>query len=74
MDDSVGTSDLSSFKVVLLGEGAVGKSSVLLRYIENKFNNKHLSTTQASFATRRLNINGKDVELNMYVLLHLKFN
>uniref|UniRef100_A0AC35EXJ7 Ras-related protein Rab-21 n=1 Tax=Panagrolaimus sp. PS1159 TaxID=55785 RepID=A0AC35EXJ7_9BILA len=66
MDDNAGTSDLSSFKVVLLGEGAVGKSSVLLRYIENKFNNKHLSTTQASFATRKLNIDGKDVELNIW--------
>lgn len=45
MDDA-GTSDLEAFKVVLLGEGAVGKSSILLRYIENKFNHKHLSTTQ----------------------------
>jgi Ras-related protein Rab-21 len=67
MDDNAGTSDVSSsFKVVLLGEGAVGKSSILLRYLENKFNNKHLSTTQASFASRKLNIDGKDVELNIW--------
>ena len=45
MDDA-GTSELEAFKVVLLGEGAVGKSSILLRYMENKFNQKHLSTTQ----------------------------
>uniref|UniRef100_A0A7E4ZUU2 Ras-related protein Rab-21 n=1 Tax=Panagrellus redivivus TaxID=6233 RepID=A0A7E4ZUU2_PANRE len=61
-----GTSDSPVFKVVLLGEGAVGKSSILLRYIENKFNNKHLSTTQASFATRKLTVNGKTVELNIW--------
>lgn len=35
-----------SFKVVLLGEGAVGKTSLVLRYVENKFNDKHISTLQ----------------------------
>ena len=35
-----------SFKVVLLGEGAVGKTSLVLRYVENKFNDKHLTTLQ----------------------------
>lgn len=37
-----------NFKVVLLGEGCVGKTSLLLRYIEDKFNEKHLSTLQVS--------------------------
>ena len=35
-----------SFKIVLLGEGAVGKTSVVLRYVENKFNDKHITTLQ----------------------------
>ena len=35
-----------SFKVVLLGEGAVGKTSLVLRYVENKFNDKHITTLQ----------------------------
>ncbi|VDM45220.1 unnamed protein product [Toxocara canis] len=34
-------------KIVLLGEGAVGKSSLMLRYVENKFNPRHISTIQA---------------------------
>lgn len=33
-------------KVVLLGEGAVGKTSLVLRYSENKFNDKHVQTLQ----------------------------
>ena len=37
-----------SFKVVLLGEGCVGKTSLVLRYVENKFNDKHLTTLQVN--------------------------
>lgn len=37
-----------SFKVVLLGEGCVGKTSVVLRYVEDKFNDRHLTTLQVS--------------------------
>lgn len=34
------------FKVVLLGEGCVGKTSLVLRYVQDKFNDKHLTTLQ----------------------------
>lgn len=37
-----------NFKVVLLGEGCVGKTSLVLRYVEDKFNDKHFSTIQVS--------------------------
>eukprot|EP01137_Pigoraptor_chileana_P005358 Opistho-2@48333 len=54
------------FKVVLLGEGCVGKTSLVLRYCQNTFNDKHLSTLQASFLTKRLNIGGKRVNLAIW--------
>lgn len=41
-----GANKSSKFKVVLLGEGCVGKTSIVLRYCENKFNEKHLTTLQ----------------------------
>lgn len=41
-----GRSQPLNFKIVLLGEGAVGKTSLVLRYVDNKFNDKHLSTLQ----------------------------
>ncbi|XP_008053429.1 ras-related protein Rab-21 [Carlito syrichta] len=55
-----------SFKVVLLGEGCVGKTSLVLRYCENKFNDKHITTLQASFLTKKLNIGGKRVNLAIW--------
>lgn len=45
---SSSTSGNQNFKIVLLGEGAVGKTSIVLRYVEDKFNDKHISTLQVS--------------------------
>ncbi|KAG7313301.1 Ras- protein Rab-21 [Plutella xylostella] len=55
-----------NFKVVLLGEGCVGKTSLLLRYIEDKFNEKHLSTLQATFLNKKLNFDGKRINLAIW--------
>lgn len=55
-----------TFKVVLLGEGCVGKTSLVLRYVENKFNDKHITTLQASYLDKKLNINGKRVNLAIW--------
>ncbi|XP_049884693.1 ras-related protein Rab-21 [Pectinophora gossypiella] len=55
-----------NFKVVLLGEGCVGKTSLLLRYIEDKFNDKHLTTLQATFLNKKININGKRINLAIW--------
>lgn len=55
-----------SFKVVLLGEGAVGKTSLLLRYVENTFDNRHIQTLQAAFLSKKLNIEGRRVNLSIW--------
>ena len=55
-----------SFKVVLLGEGAVGKTSLMLRYTENKFVDKHISTIQAAFASKLLQIDDTQIELAIW--------
>ncbi|CAH2261465.1 ras-related protein Rab-21 [Pararge aegeria] len=59
-------SGTNNFKVVLLGEGCVGKTSILLRYIEDRFNDKHLTTLQATFLNKKLNINGKRINLSIW--------
>lgn len=61
----------SQFKVVLLGEGCVGKTSILLRYVKNEFVGEHIQTIQASFLPKRLNIEGKTVKLAIWVHIQL---
>lgn len=56
-----------NFKVVLLGEGCVGKTSIVLRYVEDKFNPQHISTLQASFLTKKVTLeNDSKVQLNIW--------
>ncbi|XP_039498710.1 ras-related protein Rab-21 isoform X1 [Drosophila santomea] len=56
-----------NFKAVLLGEGCVGKTSLVLRYMEDRFNAQHLSTLQASFVTRKLSLeDGRRAQLNIW--------
>lgn len=43
---TTGSNTTHNFKVVLLGEGCVGKTSLVLRYVEDKFNSSHITTVQ----------------------------
>ena len=54
------------FKVVLLGEGKVGKTSIILRYVRNQFSETYQQTEQAGFQTKRLNIEGRSVNIAIW--------
>ena len=41
-------------KVVLLGEAGVGKTSIISRYVTNSFSDVLMSTTGASYATKKI--------------------
>lgn len=52
---SSSSSGVHNFKVVLLGEGCVGKTSIVLRYVEDKFNSNHVTTVQVLFVKNKNN-------------------
>ena len=54
------------FKIVLLGEGRVGKTSILLRYINGEYNDKQVSTLQASYLDKRITVNGTSAQLSVW--------
>ena len=49
-------SDYVTCKVVLLGEAGVGKTSIISRYVSNTFSDVLMSTTGASFATKKIEL------------------
>nr|PNR51158.1 hypothetical protein PHYPA_010344 [Physcomitrium patens] len=54
---------LIQINLVLLGDGRVGKTSLALRYINNVFFEKQMATIQASYLTKRLSVDGQDVNI-----------
>ena len=55
MDDD-NDNEYITCKVVLLGEAGVGKTSIISRYVTNTFSDVLMSTTGASFATKKVEI------------------
>eukprot|EP00656_Telonema_subtile_P032578 TRINITY_DN3580_c0_g1_i1.p1 TRINITY_DN3580_c0_g1~~TRINITY_DN3580_c0_g1_i1.p1 ORF type:complete len:213 (-),score=55.97 TRINITY_DN3580_c0_g1_i1:193-831(-) len=55
-----------NFKVVLLGEGRVGKTSTVLRYVQDKFDDKMQATIQASFLKKVLAINQTSINMAIW--------
>ena len=45
---------INHYKVVLLGEGRVGKTSILSRYVDNKYDSNSPSTLQASYLEKHV--------------------
>ena len=65
MDDDL-DNDYMTCKVVLLGEAGVGKTSIISRYVSNNFSDVLMSTTGASFATKKLEIEEHKIKFQIW--------
>ena len=54
------------FKILVIGETAVGKTCLLLRYTDNTFNVGHLATIGIDFKIKEVDIEGKNVKLQIW--------
>ena len=54
------------FKLVLLGESAVGKSSVALRFVNGQFSEFQENTIGAAFLTKRVSINDNIINFEIW--------
>jgi small GTP-binding protein len=54
-------------KIVVMGNSGVGKTSLLYRYTQNKFDPKNTtSTSGAFFVTKKVYVNGLKVRLQLW--------
>ncbi|CAM8998302.1 unnamed protein product [Rhodiola kirilowii] len=54
------------FKVVLIGDSAVGKSNLLSRFARNEFYPSSKSTIGVEFQTQKIDINGKEIKAQIW--------
>ena len=59
------TTPVTSIKLVLLGEAAVGKSSIVMRFVSNDFSENKEPTIGAAFLTQRVNVNDHTVKFEI---------
>lgn len=54
------------FKIVIIGDSAVGKSNLLSRYARNEFNMHSKATIGVEFQTQSMEIDGKEVKAQIW--------
>ena len=54
------------FKVLLVGNSSVGKSSLLLRFVDNQWNDLFVPTIGVDFKIRTMEIDNKNVKLQIW--------
>ncbi|XP_054270563.1 ras-related protein Rab-18A-like [Macrosteles quadrilineatus] len=57
---------LTTLKLLIIGESGVGKSSLLLRFIEDRFDPDQSTTIGVDFKTTKLTIDGNTVKLAIW--------
>jgi small GTP-binding protein len=55
-----------SIKIVLLGETAVGKTSIIQRFITDSFNSNCISSLSAQFNSKTMEINGETLKIDIW--------
>ena len=58
--------DFPKFKIIFLGDPGVGKSSILNRFCQNKFDTDYQATIGLDFHSKNVLINKKNIRLNFY--------
>ncbi|KAL3283411.1 hypothetical protein HHI36_006556 [Cryptolaemus montrouzieri] len=62
MDEDI----LTTLKILIIGESGVGKSSILLRFIDDSFDPDQTLTIGVDFKTKRLCVEGNNVKLAIW--------
>ena len=65
-EDEEDNPDMSSFKIILLGDTTVGKTSLIIRFCENVFKEQSISTIGVDTKTKYVRHNGKKIELELW--------
>jgi len=57
---------IANIKLVLVGEAAVGKSSLVLRFVQNQFNENREPTIGAAFVTQKCEVGDRQIKYELW--------
>lgn len=52
--------------IIVIGDGEVGKTSLLKNYNDKKFTNQHVKTIGVDFIKKNITIDGVDIEVKLW--------
>ena len=59
-------SEQQIYKIIIIGDGNVGKSSIMLRFIKNSFDDSINSTIGVDFSSQKIKVKGNNVKINIW--------
>jgi len=57
------------FKIIVIGNSAVGKTSIVNRFVGDRFDSNYKATIAADFQVKILNIQGNEIRLQIWDLV-----
>ena len=54
------------FKILVLGDSSVGKTTLLLKYVDGYFPTLYVATIGVEFKTKKINVDGIDITLQIW--------
>ena len=60
-----------TFKIVMIGDSGVGKSCILLRFADDKFNENFYATIGVDFRFKNITIDNKSIKLQIVSIYHI---
>lgn len=62
------------FKVIVIGNSSVGKTSMVNRFVSDRFDPNYKATIAADFQTKIMNIKGNEIRLQIWDLVGMDTN
>ena len=53
-------------QIIILGDGAVGKTSIIKRYSDKEFDEEHITTLGLDFVTKKYSHDGHDATIKIW--------
>ena len=55
-----------NLKILLVGDSAVGKTTLILKYVDGKFSDSHITTIGVEYKDKEITVNNRKINLQIW--------